>query len=87
MGIGAEIFFFYGSILMSQWVSNLSTLPSRVPRRASRVRGILLFCGFVLASKPVSNLSTLPSRVPRRASRVPGHSSFLWFCPRVNAGI
>ena len=39
MGIGAEIFFFYGSILMSQWVSNLSTLPSRVPRRASRVPG------------------------------------------------
>ena len=83
MGIGAEIFFFYGSILMSQWVSNLSTLPSRVPRRASRVRGILLFCGFVLALMRVSKLSTLPSRVPRRTSRIPGHSSFFMVLPGV----
>ena len=83
MGIGAEIFFFYGSILMSQWVSNLSTLPSRVPRRASRVSGHSSFYGFVLALMRVSKLSTLPSRVPRRTSRIPGHSSFFMVLPGV----
>ena len=51
-------------------------LSGRVPRRAGRVRGILLFYDFVLAFMQISKLSTLP-RLSLDASRAPG--SFFLF--------
>lgn len=46
--------FLFTLMLASKRVSNSSTHPSRVSRRADRVRGALLFCRFILSYKRAS---------------------------------